>query len=62
MAMRIAAAMGTTYVRKSFAWKLKIMNSRNWLRLTDENITKKLRCAKTKLSFDIKKINNHIQK
>ena len=62
MAMRIAAAIGTTYLCKSFFSKLKIVKSKNRNKLTDENMTSQLRYAVSKLPVDIRKMSNNIQK
>ena len=62
MAMRIATAIGTTYLCESFFSKLKIVKSKNRNKLTDENMTNQLRCAVSKLPVDIRKMSNNIQK
>jgi len=62
MTIRIAAAMGTTYVCESFFSKLNIVETKNRNSLTDENMTNELCCATTKLPVDIKKSGNYIQK
>ena len=60
--MRIAAAIGATYLCESFFSQLKIVKSKNRNKLTDENMTNQLRCAVSKLPIDIRKMSNNIQK
>lgn len=62
LALRIIAAMGTTYLCESFFSKLKIVKSKNRNKVTDENLTNQFRCASSKLPVNIKKIVDKIEK
>ena len=62
LALRIAAAMGTTYACESFFSRLKIVKSISQSRLTDTNMVNELRCAVTNLPVDINKLSSDIQK
>ena len=62
LAMRIAAAMGTTYACESFFSRLKIVKSKSRSRLTDTNMMNQFRCAVTNLPVDINKLSSDIQK
>ena len=62
LALRIAAAMGTTYACQSFFSRLKIVKSKSRNRLTDTNMMNELRCAVTNLPVDINKFSSDIQK
>ena len=62
LALRIAAAMGTTDACESFFSRLKIVKSKSRSRLTDTNIMNELRCAVTNLPVGINKLSSDIQK
>ena len=62
LALRIAAAMGTTFACESFFSRLKIVKSKSRSRLTDTNMMNELRCAVTNLPVDINKLSSDIQK
>ena len=62
LALRIAAAMGTTHACKSFFSRLKIIKSKSRSRLTDTNMMNELRCAVINLPVDINKLSYDIQK
>ena len=55
LALRIAAAMGTTFACESFFSRLKIVKSKSRSRLTNTNMMNELRCAVTNLPVDINK-------
>ena len=62
LALRIAAAMGTTFACESFFSRLKIVKSKSRSRLTDTNMMNELRCAVTNLPIVINKLSSDIQK
>ena len=62
LALRIAAAMGTTCACESFFSRLKIVKSKSRSRLTDTNMMNELRCVVTNLPADINKVSSDIQK
>ena len=55
LTMRITAAMGTVYLCESLFSNLKIVRSKNCNNLSDENMTKQLRCSVSKITINIKK-------
>ena len=60
LAMRIAAAIGTTYACESFFSRLRIVKSKSQSRLTDTNIMNQLRCAITNLPVNIINVDRQL--
>jgi len=62
LAMRITAAMGTTYLCEFLFSKMKFVKSKNRNKLTDENLKNALRCASSKINVDLNKLADKLQK